>query len=237
MAISRRKTTQLQVFERGGATAVTYDLSQPHRVTITVPSTSAWTSGPHWHETHDEYLQVLQGRASVRLGNQVKEYGPEDGIIEVPKYTVHEWRNVPGNRQQQALIVREWTVPEDGQKEGFFRMLNSYLTEPQASLLYQPPISLPRWTDGMVEKWIVTLQLFIIFRSWDNWPVIYGDDSGWISWTTTHLIFWLSSWVGWVFGLRGIYDEYIDQKALMRDGDSARVGQADTSPSLTRKTA
>ena len=221
MAIHRRQTTQVQVFEREGATPVTYDLSQPHRVTITVPNKSAWTSGPHWHETHDEYLQVSQGRASVRVGHQVKEYGPEDGIIEVPKYTVHEWQRASGNMSQEALVVREWTVPEDGQKEGFFRMLNSYLTESHPSLLYQPPISLPGWIDRRVQSWTVTLQIFTIFRSWDNWPVFYGDHSGCISWTTTHIIMLLSFWVGSVLGLRGVYDEYIDKKALMRGRDSA----------------
>lgn len=222
MAMRRRRTTQLQIFERGGATAVTYDLSQPHRVTITVPNKSTWTSGPHWHENHDEYLQILQGRAIVRLDKQIKELGPEDGIIEVPKYTVHEWRGAPADASQQALIVREWTVPEDGQKEGFFRMLNSYLTEPQASLLYQPPVLMPRWVERRIERWIVTLQLFIIFRTWDNWPVLYGDDSGWISWITTHVAFGLSSWVGFVFGLHGTYDEYIDHQALVRGRDGTR---------------
>lgn len=228
MAINRRKTTQLQIFGRGGAAAVSYDLSQPHRVTITIPNKSTWTSGPHWHETHDEYLQVLQGRALVRLGNQLREFGPEDGIIEVPKYTVHEWRRAPGNHLQQALVAREWTVPEDGQKEGFFRMLNSFLTEPQAALLYQPPISMPEWAERWIERWTVTLQLFIIFRSWDNWPVLYGNDSGWVSWMVTHVTFWVSSWVGFVFGLHGVYDEYIDQSALVRGRD--RTGEDGKTP-------
>jgi mannose-6-phosphate isomerase-like protein (cupin superfamily) len=220
MAINRRQTTQFQIFERGGGAAVSYDLSQPHRVTITVPNKSTWTSGPHWHETHDEYLQVLQGRALVSLENQVQEFGPEDGIIEVPKYTVHEWRRAPEIDLQQSLVVREWTVPEDGQKEGFFRMLNSFLTEPQAALLYQPPIAMPEWAERWIERWTVTLQLFIIFRSWDNWPVLYGSDNGWVSWIATHVTFWVASWVGFVFGLHGVYDEYIDNGALVRGRDS-----------------
>ncbi|KEF53262.1 uncharacterized protein A1O9_10710 [Exophiala aquamarina CBS 119918] len=221
MAWTRRKTTQLQSFERGGASAVTYDLSQPHRITITIPNNSTWTSGPHWHETHDEYLQILQGRASVRVGSQVRELGPENGIVEAPRYTVHEWRRAV-KPNSETLVVREWTAPEDGQKEGFFRMLNSFLTEPQAALLYQAPFAMPVWAERWIEGWIVPLQLFIVFQAWDNWPVLYGDDSGWISWTATHFTLWVSSWAGSVLGLHGSYNQYIDKGALMRGSHHSR---------------
>jgi len=220
--MTRRKTTQLQIFERGGASAVRYDLTQPHRATITIPNKSTWTSGPHWHETHDEYLQILQGRALVRVGDQVRTLGPEDGIVKVPKFTVHEWQRAVGNHFEEALMVREWTVPADGQKEGFFRMLNSFLTEPQAALLYQPLYPIPSWAEMWLERWIVPLQLFIIFQAWDNWPVLCGDDSGWISRTATHITFWLSSWIGFVLGLHGSYDEYIDKGALVRGSHDTR---------------
>ncbi|KAK5275752.1 hypothetical protein LTR40_012550, partial [Exophiala xenobiotica] len=117
----------------------------PDCVTITVPVGSAWTSGRHWHETHTEYLQVLQGRAFVTLGPRYQEYDSEDGAIEVPKFMVHEWRrHVWGegeedHQEDQDLIVREWTVPEDGKKEVFFRMLNFFLTEDHPGSLYEAP--------------------------------------------------------------------------------------------------
>lgn len=31
-----------------------------------MPVGSKWTAGLHWHETHDEVLRVVKGRAKVR---------------------------------------------------------------------------------------------------------------------------------------------------------------------------
>jgi quercetin dioxygenase-like cupin family protein len=216
MNVRRRNTTDIQVFEREGHEAVTYDLSQSDCVTITVPLTSQWTSGPHWHEKHTEYLHILQGRALVRLANATKEYEAGDDIIEVPKYTVHEWQRVPGDNDGQPLVVREWTDPADGQKEIFFRMLNSFLTEANPSSLFTLPFSVPGLLSKWIESWVVMLQLHIIFQSCDNWPVLVGDDSGWRSWTATHLVLTTSSWMGACLGLKGIYIDYVDDEGYRK---------------------
>ncbi|OCT49786.1 hypothetical protein CLCR_07594 [Cladophialophora carrionii] len=213
----RRQTVHLKIFERQGPEAVIYDLSDADCVTITLPAASRWTSQLHWHETHTEFLQVLQGRAFVRLGDRAGIHGPEDGVIEVPKYTVHEWhRAADGDRSD--LIVREWTMPGDGQKEVFFRNLNSFLTEPQPSSLYDKPSVIPTWGARWLESWIIPLQLCCIFRSWDNWPVLIGDDSRLVIWPATHLVLGFCSSVGFVLGLRGTYDEYVDKALLLRAG-------------------
>src|SRR5436305_3725460 len=60
------------------------------------------------------------------LGGEVKVYGTDDGVVVVEKFTMHEWRRADG--EEEGLVVREWTEPSDGQKEVFFRMLNSFLT-------------------------------------------------------------------------------------------------------------
>ncbi|KAI1610085.1 hypothetical protein EDD36DRAFT_445475 [Exophiala viscosa] len=216
MAIKRTTTTRIQLFERTGPEAVIYDLSSPGCVTITIPPKSQWTSEAHWHETHTEYLQILHGRAVVRLGQTTGEFGPGDGVIEVPRLTVHEWHRVREGDNQEDLVVREWTVPEDGQKEVFFRMLNSFLTEERPASLYTAPRMTPRWVTGWIEPWVVMMQLFAIFRACDNWPVFVGGDTntsggspGLFSWYVTHLVLSVNSWVGYVFGLRGRYREYV----------------------------
>ncbi|KIY02466.1 uncharacterized protein Z520_02605 [Fonsecaea multimorphosa CBS 102226] len=217
MAIKRKETSNIKVFKRLTPATVTYDLSRADSVTITVPVASTWTSGPHWHETHTEYLQVLQGRAFVRVGDRSGVYRAEDGAIEVPRYTVHEWhRFFAGDEDQEDLIVREWTVPEDGQKEIFFRMLNSFLTEDQPSSLYTSSVWIPKWVETRIEHWVVALQLFCIFDSWDNWPVLIGEDNGWVSWSVTHLVLGLSTAIGFVLGLRGTYSAYVDDELLRR---------------------
>ncbi|KAJ9606020.1 hypothetical protein H2200_009869 [Cladophialophora chaetospira] len=215
MAISRTQTSEVKIFKRSGPEAVLYDLSQTSCVTITLPPGSRWTSQPHWHETHTEYLQILQGRAFVRLGNRTGMYEPGDGVVEVPKYTVHEWHRAALDDQEE-LVVREWTVPEDGQKEAFFRNLNSFLTEPQPSGMFNTPAVIPRWVRSWLEKWIIPLQLFCIFRTWDNWPLFVGDDSGLFSWAITHVVLGVSSVFGFVLGLRGTYGEYVNEELLAR---------------------
>ncbi|RVX72605.1 hypothetical protein B0A52_04001 [Exophiala mesophila] len=217
MGFSRRTTTEIQVFHRAGSEAVAYDLSQPHRVTITVPTGSLWTSGPHWHESHTEYLQIKQGRALVRLGPGIKEYSAQDGIIQVPRYAVHEWQRVPHSEDGEDLIVQEWTIPEDGDKEAFFRMLNSFLTEQEPQKLYHVH-KVVRWMVGRwVEQWVVMLQLFAIFQAWDNYPVFLGDDSGWIGWLTTHLVLGIASMAGLLIGVRGDYPEYTGEQTKSKE--------------------
>lgn len=223
MAIKRKTTTQTQVFRREGPQAVRYDLSRPDCVTITIPIGSTWTSGLHWHETHTEYLQILQGRAFVRLGHRSQEYdSSQDGAIEVPNFVVHEWHRVWGEEDQEELIVREWTVPEDGKKEVFFRMLNSFLTEDHPGSLYKAPGMVPQRVMGWIEAWIVMLQLFAIFRSCDNWPVLVGDDSGLCSRSATHLVLAICTGIGYMLGLRGIYQEYV-KKDLVQRGREAKI--------------
>ncbi|KAH0837578.1 hypothetical protein AYO21_05068 [Fonsecaea monophora] len=216
MAIRRQQTSNITVFRRTDPAAVTYDLSSADCVTITVPVGSTWTSGPHWHETHTEFLQILQGRAFIKLGGRSGVYRAEDGAIEVPRYTVHEWHRVAGDDDGGDLVVREWTMPRDGQKEIFFRMLNSFLTEAHPSSLYTPPAMIPRWVTKWVEHWIVALQLFCIFDSWDNWPVLIGNDNGWVSWAVTHLVLRVASATAFVLGLRGTYSAYVNDELLQR---------------------
>ena len=236
MAIKRTTTTHIQLFERKGPEAVIYDLSNPECVTITIPPGSQWTSEAHWHETHTEYLQVLHGRAFVRLGDATREFEPADGAIEVPRSTVHEWHRVKADDDQEDLVVREWTVPEDGQKEAFFRMLNSFLIEEDPASLYTAPRMTPRWVIGWIEQWVVMMQLFAIFRACDNWPVFVRGDTntnggspGLFSWLVTHFVLNVSSGVGYVFGLRGRYGEYVADGLLDRrrqlDSDESRKGK------------
>ncbi|KIV83004.1 hypothetical protein PV11_05065 [Exophiala sideris] len=232
MAIKRTTTTHLKSFERKDPEAVIYDVSRPECVTITIPAASQWTSGAHWHETHTEYLQILQGRALVRLGQAARELGPGDDVIEVPMFTVHEWHRVKDDNGDEDLIVREWTVPEDGQKEVFFRMLNSVLTEERPSSLYTTPRFMPQWVGRWIERWIVMMQLFAIFRAGDNWPVFVGgktstngDSPGLLGWVVTHVILYVGSWVGYVLGLRSQYGEYVTDEMLDK-GKTAKKSES-----------
>lgn len=154
----------------------------------------------------------------MRLGDRIREYEPKDGVIEVSKYTVHEWQRVAGEEQQDDLVVREWTVPEDGQKAVFFRMLNSFLTEDHPESLYEGPTLAPKRLREWIEGWTIMLQLFCIFRSWDNWPMFVGNEGGLFSWMVTHIVLEFGSLVGVILGLQGLYSEYVGEELRSRAG-------------------
>lgn len=208
----RTKTTHLTRFTRPGPDAVTYDLSQSNVVIIALPPQSTWTSGLHWHEDHTEYLQVLQGHILVTLGKTTKEHGPINGVIEVGKFVHHEWQLVPENSSVEDVIVREWTVPADGQKEDFFRMLISSSMEEKPEKMHRQLLRPMSFATPLVEQWVLLLQVFVIFHQFDNWPVLVGND-GYLGWATTHVVLFLNSWIARLtLGLQPVYAEYVSHE-------------------------
>ena len=188
--MSRLDTRSQQTFARPGK--VTYSFT-PHspKVTITLPPSSTWTSGLHWHETHTEYLQITSGTALVTIEKSSKLYSATDGPIRVDKFVKHEWKRAENQDVDKDLVVEEWTDPQDGQKEVFFRNLSSVLQQnPDAS-----------------GHWIV-LQLFIIFGAMDNYPVMVEGVAGRV---VTHVVLALAAFIGFFLGLRATYPEYTPQ--------------------------
>jgi hypothetical protein len=176
---------------------------------------------------HTEYLQILQGRASVMLAGEIKVYEPDDGVVVVERFTVHEWRRADGEGEE--LVVREWTEPGDGQKEVFFRMLNSFLTEPRPEKMYRQlgfPLSLG---EVWVEKWVVPVQLFVIFRELDNWPLLVGTTKrvDWLDWTITHAVLWFVAWAGRLLELEARYVEYLGESIVERSGQKPQGERKD----------
>ncbi len=208
---ARTTTISQSIFTRPPPASVTYDLTSPNSTLITVPPSSLWTTGPHWHETHTEHLAIVSGAALITLRNSTWIHTPADGTITIPRYAVHEWRRAPDadpESEAEDLVVREWTDPADGQKEVFFRMLNSFLVEPAPEGLHSTPCL--RW---VVERVVVPLQVWVVFAAWDNWPVLVGR--GWIGWVITHVVLRVASVLGGLVGLRSVYGEYVNEE-LMR---------------------
>jgi quercetin dioxygenase-like cupin family protein len=195
----RTTTNDRSSFARPGD--VTYTLPSPAFsspvVTITLPPNSKWTSGLHWHETHTEYLAIIQGSALITLNSITKTYTPSDGIIVIPRYARHEWRRASSSDEE--LIVKEWTDPEDGEKEVFFRNLSSVIEDATRN--------------GKPNEWSLTPQLFVIFRALDNFPVLV--DLGYVpvvgkglEWAITHFVLGYALLLGLVLGWKSVYPEY-----------------------------
>ncbi|KAJ1711633.1 hypothetical protein NYO67_6199 [Aspergillus flavus] len=201
----RTETKHTTTFTRPGE--VTYILPEPSSSTVTIilPPKSAWTSGSHWHESHTEYLRVIQGVAKVTIQNRTCTYRPSDGIITIPKFAVHEWSRVldleDSDVNNEELIVQEWTDPADGLKEVFFRNLNSVILE--------------RSGKGWFGSVVFMLQLWTIFHKLDNWPVIL-DGPFYVRWLLTHVVVGVGTRLGILCGLRAVYDEYTPKELIDR---------------------
>ncbi|KAB8205514.1 hypothetical protein BDV34DRAFT_100097 [Aspergillus parasiticus] len=201
----RTETKHTNTFTRPGE--VTYILPEPSSSTVTIilPPKSSWTSGSHWHESHTEYLRVIQGAAKVTIQNRTYTYRPSDGVITIPKFAVHEWGRVldleDSDVNDEDLIVQEWTDPADGLKEVFFRNLNSVILE--------------RSGKGWFGSVVLMLQLWTIFHKLDNWPVIL-DGPFYVRWLLTHVVVGFGVRFGTLCGLRAVYDEYTPSELIDR---------------------
>jgi uncharacterized RmlC-like cupin family protein len=195
------------IIARSGSAAVIYDLSQPYETTITLPAGSSWSSGLHWHETHDENLRVVQGSIRVRLGNEttVLHAGQE---ANVPKYVRHEWSraNVSGD---EDVIVLESTEPRDEEKHLFFWNLNGVILSGKG---------------GVVNDLLLTLRLFMIFHTLDNWPVLLDLSSTrnffgsfattYLESTVTHVVLSFAAFISKMAGYRSIEDHFTPEPLL-----------------------
>ncbi|KAI0376285.1 hypothetical protein F5Y04DRAFT_273873 [Hypomontagnella monticulosa] len=203
MPQTRTRRADQTTFSRPFPAAVVYDLSTPDQATIRVPAGSSWTSGPHWHDAHTEFLQVLAGRARVTLGDREFCVGPDGGVITVPRGVVHEWRRADGEGEEEngeeELVVREWTEPKDGAKEVFFRNLNGLILDATAGEGKGKEMS--AWGEA-----VLTLELWNLFWRADNYPVVAGP--GLVGGVATRVVMGAAVALGWVLGCRGVYEEY-----------------------------
>lgn len=158
--------TSNPIIKRTGPSAVTYDLSEPTLTTITLPKNSTWTSGLHWHETHDEYLRVIIGSIRVRIGNDTLtlKAGQE---AKIPKLARHEWSRADEAKADEDVVVIERTDPADEEKHLFFWNLNGVILNEGG-----------RSGSGYFSEWLLMLRMFVIFYELDNWPILV--ELGWL---------------------------------------------------------
>jgi hypothetical protein len=152
-----------------------------------------------------EYIQVVQGHAKVTLGDDEFVLGPEDGVVTVAPFTVHQYSRADDTERGAAskdmeLWVKEWTDPADGDKEIFFRNVISSM------------IDRPRGVLGTAK---LLLTLFTIMNAHDNYPVIWrGPAVGSpglrlaVRRAVTKTVLGILGFVGWAAGFKGSYEEY-----------------------------
>ena len=187
-------------FQRPGSVTYTMPSSGSTTVTISLPPGSTWTSGLHWHESHTEFLQISRGTARITLHGCSRNYTAEDGVIRVEKYQIHEWKRAETEGSvDEELVVKEWTDPADGEKEVFFRNLNSVILDAAES---KPVPYLPI-------GWWITWQILVICYGLDNFPVFVS--SAVPRRFVTYTILSVATWLGVVVGLKDRYPRYTPQ--------------------------
>ncbi|KAM0421050.1 hypothetical protein ACHAPT_011121 [Fusarium lateritium] len=229
------------VIDRPLPNAVTYDLSTTGQVKITLPESSTWSSGLHWHETHDEYLKVIKGTIQVQLGGATQLISAKDNEqpeIKVARYVWHEWqRAVP----EGEVVVIERTVPNDNEKAIFFWNLNGVILK-APRLLSDSIISwLPFRLQGLALDLWITLNLFVIFHHLDNVPVFLNAPSfnkssnGTIrsglqcfDWVVSHIVLLLASWGGWALGIRPVQSQFTPADVYEEWWSKRRSGEKKT---------
>jgi quercetin dioxygenase-like cupin family protein len=190
-------------------------LSPNHEVYITFPITSKIATGLHWHETHTEYLQIIQGVALVTLGDSTERYTAQSGVITIPRYTVHEYRRADsaaskaereageeddGDGRDVDLIIKEWTDPADGEKAIFFRNVVGLILD-------RDPAA------GTLQNLRTAWNLFVVFWEWDNFPRFVKMPRLWglgnsVERRVTWAILGTAALIGRWVGVRGAYEEY-----------------------------
>lgn len=184
----RTITRDWQEFIRPGVIYRFHQGPKAHITSITVLQGSDWSSDLHWHETHREFLKIIQGTALITIGSTTRSYTASDGLIIVERGVLHEWKRDLAD--DQSLIVEEWTDPMDGEKELFFRNICSSIIDlTGASTMTDLNSMLPL-------DWVIKLQILVIFRAYDNYPVLYR---GRLMKVSTYLVLFLAAWIGLAF--------------------------------------
>jgi hypothetical protein len=155
-------------------------------------------SGLHWHETHDEYLQVKEGSIRVQLGNKelILQAGKE---TRVPRFVRHEWSRANVSEGEDVVVV-ERTDPRDEEKQLFFWNLNGVILTAE--------------TAGVIDELLTTVRLFFIFHTLDNFPVfvnlstfrkyVSGTWLACIESVVTHVVLGLAAILGKTIGYTAI---------------------------------
>lgn len=139
------------------------------------------------------------------MGDKTGVYGPDDGVITIPPYTLHEMGRADkhpaaASYKDVDLKIKEWTSPPDRAKELFFRNLIGMAGDRQA---------------GLVGNVKLGLNVAVFMSENDNYPVIWKGP-GFLGervqtsarrWTT-YLLGGIVVGLGRLCGFKAMYKEY-----------------------------
>lgn len=211
-----------KIIERPGPESVIYDLATSHEIKITLPSGSTWSSGLHWHETHTEYLRLLQGRVKVVLEGEEMiidaKASSEITTVTVPKGARHEWSRAESAFGDDVVVV-ESTDPGDGEKQVFFWCVNGTVLEGVENIKGSYSV-----LGRTFYHWLLWWRLCLVFRELDNWPVMWDagiwskavpgvrEIEAWLA----YVVLIVATMLGSLCGLRGVRREFLPEEVWDR---------------------
>jgi hypothetical protein len=212
MASTTSKFFPSRIIQRPAPEAVIYNLTSTTSTRITLPMGSTWSSGLHWHNTHTEYLRLIQGSIRVVLGSaehtitaRPDEAEEDQIVLIVEKGVQHEWSRAAID-DGIDVIVEESTEPRDGMKTVFFWAVNAVVLE-GIERIKGSRTGLGAW----IEEWLLWWKLMIVFWELDNWPVFGGRYFAQSLHTFTVLS--VAGWLGWACGTKVIRKDIMPEDA------------------------
>ncbi|PSN69666.1 hypothetical protein BS50DRAFT_674216 [Corynespora cassiicola Philippines] len=79
--------------------------------------TPIWVVPLHWHQYHDEHLEILEGALNIYHHDKWHLVTPESGVVFAERGMVHGFKSIPGVR----LVLKERVTPTGDYKVAFFK--------------------------------------------------------------------------------------------------------------------
>lgn len=178
-----------------GSMEISHPRDDQRSVTLTMTHGTSAKTGLHWHEQKTEYLQVLQGRALVRIGNDTAVFTADNGTITIPRFVIHEYGRADLGAitsNDPDLRIREWVEPADGSKEVFFRNIMGVINDREG---------------GVLGKVKMLVAVFTVMWDHDNYIVVVEGPS-WLRRGVTYAVLGAVSFLGRCCGFKGSDEKY-----------------------------
>ncbi|KAG5964857.1 hypothetical protein E4U56_002039 [Claviceps arundinis] len=213
-------TSNPNILTRDLPHGITYDLRPPNHILVSLPPSSTWSSGLHWHEAHTEYLKVLQGSIRLRIGSRrriVSASATHHPEIRIDKFVPHEWARADPGGSHPVVVLERWDPP-DGEETLLCRNVNGVRLEGMRQrgrmrkerwgLLAR--LLLRVWIELRVMVMCARLDCIPVYVDLGSWPrlrgvhVLSGQRLAMVDWVLSHVILTVAALMGWVMGMEAV---------------------------------
>lgn len=179
----------------------TFPTTPSTTINITLPPTSTFTTSPHFHVSHTEYIRVLCSAALVTIGNRTlilqssdaSEGDTDVGVLEIPRGARHEWirfdRDPALLSAQQREVQRSWLKGAGEEEVERLRkkdLIVEEWTDPadgQKEVFFRNLFGTllePAFEGMWAGEWRRWLWIWVVQWEGDNFLVVVDFGGGWV---------------------------------------------------------